>query len=62
MKPPRPIFVIVGLVILALSTISQVDDRTGALAAGYLFGAILFPGLIAATYTWWYRRHERRAA
>ncbi|MEO8571544.1 MAG: hypothetical protein ABI553_07560 [Chloroflexota bacterium] len=60
MKPPRPIFVIVVFVVLGLSTISRVGDRTGALAAGYLFGAIVVPGLIAAAYTWWYRRRRRQ--
>ncbi|MBA2719460.1 MAG: hypothetical protein H0U52_09510 [Chloroflexi bacterium] len=62
MKPPRPVFVIVILFVLAVMSASRIGDRTGALAAGYLFGAIFFPALIAGVYVWWYRRRERQGS
>jgi Na+/proline symporter len=59
MKAPRPIVIIVLMFALALYTLSKGPVGTGAEAAGYLFGAILFPALIAALYVRWYRRRER---
>jgi hypothetical protein len=56
MKPPRPIFVIILLVALAVYTLARGPSGTGAEAAGYLFGAIAIPVLLAVWYVRWYRR------
>ena len=58
MKPPRPIIVIVLLVALAVYTLARGPSGTGAEAAGYLFGAILFPVILAVLYVRWYRRRS----
>ena len=59
MRAPRPVVIIVLMFALAVYTLSRGSSGTGAHATGYLFGAILFPALIAAAYVWWYRRRER---
>jgi RsiW-degrading membrane proteinase PrsW (M82 family) len=58
MKPPRPIFVIILLVALAVYTLARGPSGTGAEAAGYLFGAIVIPALLAVWYVRWYRRRS----
>jgi Na+/proline symporter len=59
MKAPRPIVIIVVMFALAIYTLSKGSSGTGAQAAGYLFGSIFFPALLAGAYVWWYRRRER---
>ena len=56
MKPPRPIIVIVILIALAIYTLARGPSGTGAEAAGYVFGAIFLPVLLAVLYVRWYRR------
>jgi RsiW-degrading membrane proteinase PrsW (M82 family) len=58
MKPPRPIFVIILLAALAIYTLARGPSGTGAEAAGYLFGAIVIPALLAVWYVRWYRRRS----
>jgi hypothetical protein len=58
MKPPRPMWVILLLVVLAVYTLAKGSSGTGAQAAGYLFGAIFLPALLAVIYVRWYRRRS----
>ncbi|HXU84800.1 MAG TPA: hypothetical protein VN773_03265 [Verrucomicrobiae bacterium] len=58
MRALHPIFIIVLMAGLALYTLSRGPVGTGAEAAGYVFGAILFPALIAGLYVRWYRRRS----
>jgi Na+/proline symporter len=58
MKPPRPIVVIIILAAVAIYTLAKGSSGTGAQAAGYVFGAIFLPALLAVLYVRWYRRRS----
>ncbi len=58
MKAPRPIIVAVVLLLVTFLNLTKPPVGTGAEAAGYFLGALLFLPSLALVYTWWYRRRR----
>ena len=58
MRPPHPVIVIALLVGIAVYTLAQGPQGTGAEAAGYFFGVLFFPALLSVVYVRWYRRRS----
>jgi hypothetical protein len=56
MRPPPPWAIAAILAVLVFNAISRGPSGTGAEAAGYLFGSLFIPALVAVLYTRWYRR------